>query len=86
MKKRKIGLKGFRYWEKKELLLNYIQRHPEGKLLTQIADTFECHFNTIKPIIKELEKEGKVLVRKLGNCKLYYAKSTIKKLVCKETE
>jgi len=73
-KKRK-NMHGYAWWEQRDIILAYLQKHPEGLLLKEIAKGIGASTQTVAKRMPELIKEKKVNARKIGTChyRLYYS-------------
>ena len=55
-------------------VLETLETHPPGLSISEIAKHSKLHRNTIRGIIKKLQENGKVELKKLGPVKIYYLK------------
>jgi len=55
-------------------VLETLEGHPAGLSISEIAKHSKLHRNTIRTVIKKLQENGKVELKKLGPAKIYYLK------------
>ena len=55
-------------------VLETLEKNPTGLSITKIAERLKLHRNTIAKIIKKLEENGKIELKKVGLSKVYYLK------------
>ena len=60
-------------------ILGYLENHPDGTMMIDLADALKVHRHTITKYVYRLEGMGKIKVRKLGIAKLCYSQGGGKK-------
>lgn len=55
-----------------EEILDFLEEHPRGSTIEQVADAVEVTRQTASKYLKVLDAEGKVDVREVGKAKLHY--------------
>ena len=55
-------------------ILETLEKNPAGLSISEIAEQSKLHRNTVTTVIKKLQENGKVELKKLGSAKLYYLK------------
>ena len=53
-------------------ILKYLEKHPEGIMLLDLADAIGVHRHTITKYVYRLEGYEKIKMRKIGIAKLCY--------------
>jgi len=64
---------------KKDLIYELLNKHPEGLMLTQISNLLHISKITASIHIAELIGSGEVIVRHVGNANLHYLKKYYKR-------
>jgi predicted transcriptional regulator len=73
LQKEKTFLRELYKLEKKEAIAKAIKDFGYGLDLFQISDYFEKDRHAIRPAIKELVDEGKIVIHQVGRTRVYYA-------------
>ena len=60
-------------------ILNYVNKHPEGTMLLDLADVVGAHRHTVTKYVYRLEGAGKIKIRKIGIAKLCYLNKGVNK-------
>ena len=60
-------------------ILKYLEKHPEGTMILELADAIGAHRHTITKYVYRLEGMGLLSVRKIGIAKICYLKKGVKK-------
>ncbi len=55
-------------------ILKYLEKHPEGTMILDLANAIGAHRHTITKYVYRLEGMGLLSVRKIGIAKLCYVK------------